>query len=73
MIAALEADADALAEKHNADVQRALGTAPPRTPLTEAMWTSEPEYQEWQKQERERARKLAEFHDPNVLAAEVRE
>jgi hypothetical protein len=73
VIAALEADADALAEKHHEQVLRALGTAPPRTPLREAMWDSEPEMQEWKRQERERARKLAEWRDPNRLAAEVRD
>lgn len=74
VVAALEADADALADKHHVQVQRALGTAPPRTPLTDAMWVGEPEYQEWQRAERDRTRKLAELgHDPNKLAAEVRE
>ena len=74
VVAALEADAEALAEKHHGQVQRALGITRPRTPLREAMWTEEPEYQEWQKQERQRARELAEAgHDPNQLAREVRE
>ncbi len=73
VVAALEADADTLADKHHAQVQQVLGTAPPRTPLTEAMWTDTDEYKAWQKQELERARKLAEFRDPDKLAAEIRE
>ena len=74
VVAALESDAEALAERHHEQVQRRLGTAPARTPLREAMWASEPEYQEWQRQERERARRLAEQgHDPTRLAVEVRE
>ena len=73
VVAALEADADALADRHHVQVLKALGTAPPRTPLTEAMWTEDEEHKAWAKQELERARKLAEWHDPDKLAAEVRE
>ncbi len=66
--------AGALAERYHLQVQQALGTAPPRTPERQAMWTEEPEYQEWAKQERERAIKLAEeqWRDPNRLAADLR-
>ena len=39
------------------------------------MWNEDEEYKAWQRQELERARKLAlnEWRDPNKLAAEVRE
>ena len=47
VVAALEADADALADRHHEQVQRALGTAPPPTPLTEAMWTETEQYKTW--------------------------
>jgi hypothetical protein len=74
VVAALEADADALAERYHAQVQRVLGTAPPRTPLAEAMWAEDEDYKKWQRGERDRARKLAEMgRDLNRLAAEVRE
>ena len=73
VVVALEADAEALAERYHVQVMQALGTAPPRTPLCEAMWAADPQYKEWQRQERERARELAEWRDPNLLAREVRE
>jgi hypothetical protein len=73
VVAALEEDASALAEAHHEATKQKLGTAEPRTPLKEAMWASDPAYVEFQKQERERARRLAEWGDPNKLAAEVRE
>ena len=75
VVVALEADADALAEKYHVQVLKALGTAPPRTPEREAMWTNDPDYQAYQKQQRERAIQLAEGfgHDPDRLTAEVRE
>jgi hypothetical protein len=37
------------------------------------MWSEDEDYKRWQREERERARRLAEWHDPNKLAAEVRE
>jgi uncharacterized membrane protein YqiK len=73
VVAALEADADTLRDRHHEDVQRRLGTAPPRTPLTEAMWTEDEDYKTWQRQELERARRLAEWRDPNKLAEEARD
>jgi len=72
-VAALEADADALAGRYAEETQRRLGTAPPRTPTREAMWTDDSDYQAWAKQERERAIELAkQGHDPDQLAREVR-
>jgi hypothetical protein len=73
VIAALEADADALADRHGDKVQQALGTAPPRTPLTEAMWNEDEECKAWQRQELERARQIAHRDNVDQLAAEVRE
>ena len=74
-VAALQADADALADRYAEETQRRLGTAPPRTPTREAMWAEDEDYQAWAKQERQRAIELAAsgFHDPNKLAAELRE
>ena len=73
VVAALEADIDALAERHHVQVQRELGTARPPTPLTEAMWSEDEEYKAWAREERDRARRLAEWQDPDRLGAEVRE
>lgn len=74
VVAALEADADALANAHASSLKEKLGTAPPPTPLDRAMWDADPAMVEWKKQERDRARRLAEWgRDPNKLAAELRE
>jgi hypothetical protein len=74
VVAALEEDANALADAHAKATKEKLGTAPAPTPLDRAMWDSDPAMVEWKRQERERARRLAEQgHDINKLAAEVRE
>jgi hypothetical protein len=73
VLQALEEDANALTRVYSRDQQERLGIAGPRTPLDEAMWDNDPDHVEWKKQELERARKLAEWHDPNKLAAEVRD
>jgi hypothetical protein len=72
VVAALEADADALAARFADDVRRALGEGKLRTPLREAMWEDDPDLVAWKKAELERARELAREHDPNELAREVR-
>ena len=73
VLAALEADADALADAYAASLKEKLGTAPPPTPLERAMWDGDPAMVEWKKQERERALELAkQGRDPNKLAAELR-
>jgi hypothetical protein len=73
VVSALEEDAKALADAHAEAVKERLGTAGPRTPLREAMWDSDPDMQTFKREELERARRLAEFHDPDKLAAEVRD
>ena len=73
VVAALEADAATLAERFGQELERRLGTAPPRSPLREALWDSDPEMVEFKKSERERARQLAEFGNAAQLAREVRE
>jgi hypothetical protein len=72
VVAALVEDAHALADRHDRAVLEQLGTAPPRTPLTEAMWDSDPDNEAWKKRELERARQLAHGGNVNQLAAEVR-
>jgi len=69
----LEADATALATRYSPEIERKLGAAPPATPASEAMWSSDPRAQEWGKLELERARRLGEWQDPNQLAADVRD
>ncbi len=73
LLAALEADATALAESYSAEQREQLGTAQPPTPLDEAMWADDPRAKAWAKQELERARRLGEWQDPQQLANEVHE
>ena len=70
---ALAEDADALHSRFSDDTLRRLGTAPPRSPVREAMWSTDPDFKAFAKQELERARKLAQWHDPDELARDVRE
>ena len=69
---ALAEDADALHSRFSDDTLRRLGAAPPRSPLREAMWSTDPDFKAFAKQELERARRLAEY-SPNLdeLASEV--
>ena len=73
LLAALEADADALAHRFAPPVAEKLGAGVQATPLTEAMWSSDERAREWGRQEIERARRLAEWTDPETLGSEVRE
>jgi hypothetical protein len=72
MVAALEADADALAERFADDVKRALGEAEPRTPLTEAMWEDDADLAAWKKRSSSGRAIFARERDPNQLSREVR-
>jgi hypothetical protein len=69
----LEKDVSALASAFSRDQKRRLGVAQPRTPVREAMWDSDPDNVAWKKAELERARRLAEWHDPALVAAEIRD
>ena len=73
LLAALEADATALAEAHSPEQKKALGITAPRTPLDTALWDSEPDMVEWKRQELERAHKLAEWGNLERLATEARD
>jgi hypothetical protein len=74
LLAALEADAAALAESFSSEQKRQLGEPDAATPATEAMWQSDERSVAWAKEQLERARRLAEWsHDPEVVAAEVRD
>jgi vacuolar-type H+-ATPase subunit H len=74
MVAALEADAAALAEQLGPTVKERLGLAPRPTPEDRAMWWDDADAVAWRKEEVERARRLAEWStDPDRLAAEVRD
>jgi hypothetical protein len=73
LVGALEADADALAERFHPDVKKRLGTAPDANPTTEAMWDSEVPA-EWKRQQLEHARRVAEYAlDPHAVADEARD
>jgi hypothetical protein len=72
LIGALEEDAAALAESHSKTAKQQLGIVGPRTPLDQAMWDSDPDMAAWKKEELERARQLAEWHDSDKLAREIR-
>jgi hypothetical protein len=74
MVAALEADAAALAEQLGPTVKERLGLAPRPTPEDRAMWWDDEDAVAWRKEQVERARRLAEWStDPGRLAAEVRD
>ena len=74
VVAALEADAVALAEQLGPTVKERLGLAPRPTPEDQAMWWDDEDAAAWRKEQVERARRLAETGgDPSRLAAEVRD
>ena len=74
VVAALEADAAALAEQLGPTVKERLGLAPRPTPEQQAMWWDDEDAVAWRKEQVERARRLAESGgDPSRLAAEVRD
>jgi len=74
VVAALEADAAALAEQLGPTVKERLGLAPRPTPEDRAMWWDDEDAVAWRKEQVERARRLAEWStDPGRLAAEVRD
>ena len=76
VIAALERDAEALAEAFSDDQKRQLGERVPRTPEKEARWwddQTDTDLTEWKRQQVERARRLAEFGNARALAAEIRD
>ena len=73
LLSALEADAEALANAYAREVADRLGVGPRRTPASEAMWASDERAKAWGREELERARRLAEWTDPEQLGAEVRE
>jgi hypothetical protein len=75
VVAALEADAQALVSVYAEQVKAKLGNAEAQTPLIRAMWSEDDAYKDWAKQERQRAIDLANqgLHDPNRLAAELRD
>ena len=74
VVAALEADAAALAEQLGPTVKERLGLAPRPTPEDRAMWWDDEDAVACRKEEVERARRLAEWStDPDRLAAEVRD
>ena len=71
LLSALEEDANALAGTFGVDQARQLGNAVKRTPLTEPMWNTEPEFKEWARDELKRARQMAEFGDLVRLGEEA--
>jgi hypothetical protein len=74
VVAALEADAAALAEQLGPTVKEPLCLAPRPTPEDRAMWWDDEDAVAWRKEQVERARRLAEWStDPDRLAAEVRD
>jgi len=73
VLQALEEDAGAIAEAFSSNQKAKLGIVEPRSPLREALWDSDPENIAWKRAEFERARQLGEWHDPELLAAEVRD
>jgi hypothetical protein len=74
VVAALEADAAALAEQLGPTVKERLGLAPRPTPEDRALWWDDEDAVAWRKEQVEKARRLAEWStDPNRLATEVRE
>jgi hypothetical protein len=72
---ALAEDAGAIASAFGDEVKQALGVDQPRTPEKAAMWSEDPDYQQWAEEQRERAQQLANagVADPARLAVEVRE
>jgi DNA repair exonuclease SbcCD ATPase subunit len=77
LLAALEEDANALAEAFAEPVKQALGTAKPADPTKAAKWWDDPndtDLIEWKKQQLEHARRLAGWgHSSDQLANEIRE
>ncbi|MEO5576784.1 MAG: hypothetical protein ABIR67_01575 [Gaiellaceae bacterium] len=73
LVQALNEDARAIAEAFSDAQKGQLGIAEPRSPEKEALWDDDPDNVAWKRRELERARQLAEWHDPERLAAEVRD
>lgn len=74
LIDAFEADAAALADAFSRDQKKhGLGEPDPRTPLTEAMWDSDPETVAWKKAEFERGKQLVRQGeaDETLLGIEI--
>ena len=74
VVAALEADAAAIAEQLGPTVKERLGLARRPTPEDRAMWWDDEDAVAGRKEQVEKARRLAEWStDPNRLAREVRD
>ena len=54
LIAALEIDANAVADEYSPDLEAEPGLAAPATPTDTAMWHDDDEYKAWAKQQRRR-------------------
>jgi hypothetical protein len=70
---ALDEDASALATEFSREQKQRLGIAGPPTPVDQAMWWDDADHVAWRKAELERARQLAQWQNPDLLAAEVRD
>ncbi len=62
LLAVLEEDANALANTFSDEQKKQLGTPVKRTPVREAMWADDPDHINWEREQFENARRLANFH-----------